>query len=153
MLPASNDCSVLSPGQKLTPKYSSCRYLERAAEREALQARIQQCAGLGTWQALDVRGRELEEERAPKGRLERARVRHRTLQLLADVQRSRASPGRRSEEAWSCPGGRSHKRLDLVDREAERQTEYALGFFDGRVELYQVYNLVGVERRPLGGPI
>ena len=63
MLPASNDCSVLSLGQKLTPKYSSCRYLERAAEREALQARIQQCAGLGTWQALDVRGRELEEER------------------------------------------------------------------------------------------
>ena len=122
MLPASNECSVLWPGQKLTPKYSSCRYLERAAEREALQARIQQCAGLGTWQALYVRGRELEEERAPKGRSERARVRHRTLRLLADVQRSRASPGRRSEEAWSCPGGRSHKRLDLVDREAERQT-------------------------------
>ena len=94
-----------------------------------------------------MRGRELEEERAPKGRSERARVRHRTLRLLADVQRSRASPGRRSEEAWSCPGGRSHKRLDLVDREAERQTEYALGFFDGQVELYQVYNLVAVERR------
>jgi hypothetical protein len=41
--------------------------------------------------------------------------------------------------------------LDLVDREAERQTEYALGFLDGRVELYQVYNLVAVERRSPGG--
>jgi aryl-alcohol dehydrogenase-like predicted oxidoreductase len=33
------------------------------------------------------------------------------------------------------------------DREAERQIENALGFFDGRVELYQVHNLVAVEKR------
>ena len=33
------------------------------------------------------------------------------------------------------------------DREAERQIERALSFFGGRVELYQVHNLVAVERR------
>ena len=109
--------------------------------------------GYSSVQVLDVRGGKLGEERAPKGRPERARVLHSTLRLLAEVQRSRASPGRRSEEAWSCPGGRSHKRLDLFDREAECQTEDALGFFDERVGLYQVYNLVAVESRPPGGPL
>jgi hypothetical protein len=43
--------------------------------------------------------------------------------------------------------------LDLFDREAECQTEDALGFFDERVGLYQVYNLVAVESRPPGGPL
>jgi aryl-alcohol dehydrogenase-like predicted oxidoreductase len=33
------------------------------------------------------------------------------------------------------------------DREAERQIENSLGFFGGRVELYQVHNLVAVEKR------
>jgi aryl-alcohol dehydrogenase-like predicted oxidoreductase len=33
------------------------------------------------------------------------------------------------------------------DREAERQIEDALSFFDGWVELYQVHNLVAVEKR------
>ncbi|MCA1728813.1 MAG: aldo/keto reductase [Actinobacteria bacterium] len=33
------------------------------------------------------------------------------------------------------------------DQEAERQIERALGFFGGRVELYQVHNLVALEKR------
>ena len=33
------------------------------------------------------------------------------------------------------------------DREAERQIQDALSFFDGQVELYQVHNLVAVEKR------
>ncbi len=33
------------------------------------------------------------------------------------------------------------------DREAKRQIENALAFFGGRVELYQVHNLVAVEKR------
>jgi aryl-alcohol dehydrogenase-like predicted oxidoreductase len=33
------------------------------------------------------------------------------------------------------------------DWKAERQIKDALGFFDGRLELYQVHNLVAVERR------
>jgi aryl-alcohol dehydrogenase-like predicted oxidoreductase len=33
------------------------------------------------------------------------------------------------------------------DREAERQIGDALSFFDGRVELYQVHNLVAVDKR------
>src|SRR4028119_314350 len=33
------------------------------------------------------------------------------------------------------------------DREAEHQIQNALNFFDGRVELYQVHNLVAVEKR------
>jgi aryl-alcohol dehydrogenase-like predicted oxidoreductase len=33
------------------------------------------------------------------------------------------------------------------DSEAERQIESSLGFFGGRIELYQVHNLVAVERR------
>lgn len=33
------------------------------------------------------------------------------------------------------------------DREAEHQIQNALNYFDGRVELYQVHNLVAVETR------
>ena len=61
-------------------------------------------------------------------------------------------------EAERVPGGalRKHGRDRATvatkvwtsnDREAERHIERSLGYFGGRVELYQVYNLVATERR------
>ena len=101
--------------------------------------------GLGTWQVLDVRG---PEEEAPHEVVGAALDSGITLfdsspmygeaeRVLGDALekhgRDRATV---ATKVWTSD-----------DREAERQIENSLEFFGGRVELYQVHNLVAVEKR------
>jgi aryl-alcohol dehydrogenase-like predicted oxidoreductase len=103
-------------------------------------------AGLGTWQVLDVRGREEEEARHEVVRA--------ALEEGANLFDS--SPMYGEAERVLGVALRQHGRERAIvatkvwtsnDKEAERQIENSLGFFGGRVELYQVHNLVAVERR------
>jgi aryl-alcohol dehydrogenase-like predicted oxidoreductase len=102
--------------------------------------------GLGTWQVLDVRGREQEE------------ARHEVVRAALDsgVTLFDSSPmyGEAERVLGDALGKYGRDRATVAtkvwtanDREAQRQIENALGFFDGRVELYQVHNLVAVEKR------
>ena len=102
--------------------------------------------GLGTWQVLDVRGREQEE------------ARHEVVRMALDSGITLFDSSPMYGEAERVLGDALHKhgrdRATVAtkvwtpnDREAERQIEKALGFFGGRVELYQVHNLVATERR------
>ncbi len=102
--------------------------------------------GLGTWQVLDVRGREQEE------------TRHEVVRTALDSGVTLFDSSPMYGEAERVLGdalkkyGRDRATVATKvwtsnDREAERQIENALTFFDGRVELYQVHNLVAVEKR------
>jgi aryl-alcohol dehydrogenase-like predicted oxidoreductase len=102
--------------------------------------------GLGTWQVLDVRGREREEER------------HEVVRAALDAGTTLfdSSPMYGQAERVLGDALRKHGRDQATvatkvwtsnDREAEHQIQNALNFFDGRVELYQVHNLVAVEKR------
>lgn len=101
--------------------------------------------GLGTWQVLDVRGREEE-------------ARHEVVKVALDSEITLFDSSPMYGEAERVLGDalRKHGRERATvatkvwtsdDREAERQIENSLGFFGGRVELYQVHNLVAVEKR------
>ena len=101
--------------------------------------------GLGTWQVLDVRGSEEE------SRHEVVRV---ALEEGANLFDS--SPMYGQAEGVLGDALQKHGRERAIvatkvwtsnDREARRQIERSLGYFGGRVELYQVHNLVAVERR------
>ena len=101
--------------------------------------------GLGTWQVLDVRGRE---------ETSRHEVVRAALEEGANLFDS--SPMYGEAERVLGDALREHGRRRAIvatkvwtsnDREAERQIERSLGYFGGRVELYQVHNLVAVERR------
>ncbi len=102
--------------------------------------------GLGTWQVLDVRGRHKEEER------------HEVVRAALDtgVTLFDSSPMYGEAERVLGDALKKHGRDRATvatkvwtsnDREAERQIENALNFFGGRVELYQVHNLVAVDKR------
>ncbi len=101
--------------------------------------------GLGTWQVLDVRGREEE-------------ARHEVVRAALDAGITLFDSSPMYGEAERVLGdalkkyGRDRatvatKVWSSDDREAERQIQDALSFFDGRVELYQVHNLVAAEKR------
>lgn len=101
--------------------------------------------GLGTWQVLDVRGRE-------------EKTRHEVVKVALDsgITLFDSSPMYGEAERVLGDALRKHGRERATvatkvwtsdDREAERQIENALGFFGGRVELNQVHNLVAVEKR------
>lgn len=101
--------------------------------------------GLGTWRVLDVRGREEE-------------ARHEVVGAALDASITLFDSSPMYGEAERVLGdalkkyGRDRaivatKVWTSDDREAERQLENALDFFGGQVELYQVHNLVAVERR------
>lgn len=101
--------------------------------------------GLGTWQVLDVRGREEE-------------ARHEVVRAALDsgITLFDSSPmyGEAERVLGDALAKHGRDRATVAtkvwtpdDREAERQIERALGFFGGRVELYQVHNLVTLEKR------
>jgi aryl-alcohol dehydrogenase-like predicted oxidoreductase len=101
--------------------------------------------GLGTWQVLDVRGSEEE------ARHEVVRV---ALEGGANLFDSSPMYGDAERVLGDALNKHGRERAIVAtkvwtsnDREAERQIERALGYFGGRVELYQVHNLVAVERR------
>jgi aryl-alcohol dehydrogenase-like predicted oxidoreductase len=102
--------------------------------------------GLGTWQVLDVWRREREEERheVVRAALDSGITLFDSSPMYGDAERVLG-------EALSKYGRDraiiATKVWTSDDQEAERQIEDALGFFDDRVELYQVHNLVAVERR------
>jgi len=102
--------------------------------------------GLGTWQVLDVRGCEQEE------------ARHEVVRTALDSGVTLFDSSPMYGEAERVLGdalekyGRDRatvatKVWTSSDREAWHQIENALNFFGGRVELYQVHNLVAVEKR------
>ncbi len=102
--------------------------------------------GLGTWQVLDVRGREKE------------KARHEVVRAALDSGITLFDSSPMYGEAERVLGDALHEygrdRATVAtkvwtsdDREAERQIENALDFFGGHVELYQVHNLVAVEKR------
>ena len=102
--------------------------------------------GLGTWQVLDVRGSEEEEARHEVVR----------VALEEDANLFDSSPMYGEAERVLGDALRKFGRDRAIvatkvwtsnDREAERQIERSLSYFGGRVELYQVHNLVAVERR------
>ena len=101
--------------------------------------------GLGTWQVLDVRGREEEARHEVVG-----------AALEAGITLFDSSPMYGEAERVLGDALRKHGRDRAIvatkvwtvdDREAERQVEHALDFFGRRIELYQVHNLVAVEKR------
>lgn len=101
--------------------------------------------GLGTWQVLDVRGREEEA---------RHEVVRAALEAGADLFDSSPMYGEAERVLGDALRKYGRERATVAtkvwtsnDREAERQIQDALGFFGGRVDLYQVHNLVAVERR------
>jgi aryl-alcohol dehydrogenase-like predicted oxidoreductase len=101
---------------------------------------------LGTWQVLDVRGREQEE------------ARHEVVRAALDSGVTLFDSSPMYGEAERVLGdalkkyGRDQATVATKvwtsnDQEARRQIENALNFFGGWVELYQVHNLVAVEKR------
>ena len=101
--------------------------------------------GLGTWHVLDVRGRE-------------EQSRHEVVRaaLEAGANLFDSSPMYGEAERVLGDALSNHGRDQAIvatkvwtpnDREAARQIERSLSYFGGRVELYQVHNLVALERR------
>jgi diketogulonate reductase-like aldo/keto reductase len=104
--------------------------------------------GYGTWQVLDVRGRQ-EAERAEVVRAvldtgsgsERPVVDSSPMYGAAEQVLGAALGDRRSDAFVAT------KVWTPDDAEAQRQVERALGWFGGGVDLYQVHNLVAWSRR------
>jgi aryl-alcohol dehydrogenase-like predicted oxidoreductase len=101
--------------------------------------------GMGTWQTFDVRGADA--ERNVRAVVESAIAAGTTLfdssPMYGEAERvlGGALDGRREDvlvatKVWTDD-----------DAEAARQIEHALGWFGGRVDLYQVHNLVALPRR------
>jgi aryl-alcohol dehydrogenase-like predicted oxidoreductase len=100
--------------------------------------------GLGTWQVLDVRGSEEE-------------ARHEVVRVALEEDANLFDSSPMYGEAERVLGDalrRFGRDRDIVatkvwtsnDREAEGQIERSLSYFGGRVELYQVHNLVAVQK-------
>lgn len=101
--------------------------------------------GLGTWRVLDVRG-PAEEDRHEVVRaaldagvtlFDSSPMYGEAERVLGDaLQKHGRDRGLVATKVWTSD-----------DREAEFQIERAMGFFGGRVELYQVHNLVAAGKR------
>jgi len=101
--------------------------------------------GLGTWQVLDVRGRE-------------EVARHEVVRAALEVGANLFDSSPMYGEAERVLGDALEKHVwdraivatkvwTSNDGEAERQVQRSLTYFGGRVELYQDHNLVALERR------
>jgi aryl-alcohol dehydrogenase-like predicted oxidoreductase len=116
-------------------------------ERRALGATplVVPAVGVGTWKTFDVRGEHAEAD--ARGRVDEA------LETGADLFDSSPMYGEAERVLGRAIGGRRDRVLIATkvwtsdDQEAEQQIERALGYFGGRVELYQVHNLVAWPRR------
>jgi aryl-alcohol dehydrogenase-like predicted oxidoreductase len=101
---------------------------------------------LGTWQVLDVRGRRKEEERheVVGAALESGMELFDSSPMYGEAERVLGDALRKygrdratvATKVWTSD-----------DQEAQLQIENAINFLDGRVELYQVHNLVAAEKR------
>ena len=101
--------------------------------------------GLGTWRVLDVRGREEgSRHEVVRAALEEGANLFDSSPMYGEAERvlGDALSKHRRERAIVAT-----KIWTSNDGEAERQIEDSLRYFGGRVELYQVHNLVAVERR------
>src|SRR4051794_4920548 len=101
--------------------------------------------GMGTWQTLDVRG-DRAERQAHEIVAEALDAGARFVDsspMYGQAERvlGEALAGRRAEAVVAT------KVWTPDDTEAEAQVRRALGWYGGRVELYQVHNLVAWERR------
>ena len=101
--------------------------------------------GLGTWQVLDVRG----SEEGSRHEVVRA-----ALEEGANLFDSSPMYGEAERVLGDALSKHGRERATVAtkvwtssDGEAERQIERSLSYFGGRVELYQVHNLVALERR------
>ena len=101
--------------------------------------------GLGTWQVLDVRGREEES---------RHEVVRAALEAGANLFDSSPMYGEAERVLGDALREYGRERAIVAtkvwtsdDGEAERQIEASLSYYGGHVELYQVHNLVAAERR------
>ena len=101
--------------------------------------------GMGTWQTLDVRGEEAER-----------RAHEIVAEALAAGARFVDSSPMYGEAERVLGGALGDRREEAIvatkvwtpdDAEAERQVQRALGWYGGRVDLYQVHNLVAWRRR------
>jgi aryl-alcohol dehydrogenase-like predicted oxidoreductase len=101
--------------------------------------------GLGTWQVLDVRGREEEaRHEVVRAALEAGITLFDSSPMYGEAERVLGDALRKygrdratvATKVWTSD-----------DRAAQLQIENALNLFGGRVELYQVHNLIAVEKR------
>jgi len=101
--------------------------------------------GMGTWQTLDVRGQEA--ERRAQGIVAEA------LDAGARLVDSSPMYGEAERVLGEALGDRRQEALVATkvwtpdDAEAERQVQRAVGWYGGRVDLYQVHNLVAWRER------
>jgi aryl-alcohol dehydrogenase-like predicted oxidoreductase len=100
--------------------------------------------GLGTWQTFDVRGAAADARRAVvDAAFDEGATMFDSSFMYGEAERvlGRALAGRREQAIVAT------KVWTPDDTEAARQIEAALGYFGGRVDVYQVHNLVAWQRR------
>ena len=101
--------------------------------------------GLGTWQVLDVRGREeASRHEVVRAALEEGANLFDSSPMYGEAERVLGDALRRHGRDRAIV---ATKVWTSNDSEAERQVSASLGYFGGHVELYQVHNLVAVQRR------
>ena len=100
--------------------------------------------GMGTWQTFDVRGADAEARRAVvDAALGDGANLFDSSVMYGEAERvlGRALVGHRKDAIVAT------KVWTPDDNEANRQIEAALGYFGGRVDVYQIHNLVAWQRR------
>jgi aryl-alcohol dehydrogenase-like predicted oxidoreductase len=100
--------------------------------------------GMGTWQTFDVRGSAAEKRRAvTDAALETGAAFFDSSPMYGEAERvlGQTLDGRRDRTIVAT------KVWTADDREAEKQMERSLGYFGGRVDVYQVHNLLAWSKR------